>query len=341
MHDKQLLEYYSKEHFKLHFELNHYVHYQEYDGRWLRAKWQDIVAKPNGIKRIQYNTSNFKRYIIVDIDNENIFGFEKLDIPNPNFIVKNNDKNGGHLFWVLDRVCTSKYYIKLWRDIQKYFTKVLDGDAKNVGSIGKNPYNSLDFEYIEIYPHYYTLKELSSFVPEEIEEKQVQEELPFFRDYKTINKKGKVVSNGRNVDLFNTSRVFAYQLIKEDIDTINFKFKLLNKIKEENNNFSCPLKNKEVLDIYKSIVKYCLKNWGSIKQNRKEKKVKIEENMSIKEKQQLGAKYTNEVRKLKTQKTIENAIIDLKAKGIKVNITNLADYTKIHRNTIRNFKNLF
>lgn len=339
MHDKQLLEYYSQEHFKLHFELNHYVHHQIFNGQWLKAKWQDIVTNPKGITRIQYNTSNFKRYIIVDIDNENIFGFEKLDIPKPNFIVKNKDKVGGHLFWVLDKVCTNEYYIKLWRDIQKYFSTVLDGDPHNVGSIGKNPYNSLDFEYIEIYPYYHTIKDLHGFVVPE--EKQVQNELPFFKDYKTINNKEKVVSSGRNVDLFNTSRVFAYQLIKEDIDTINFKFKLLNKIKEENNNFSCPLTNKEALDVYKSIVKYCLKNWNAIKHNKKEKKVKIEENMSEKEKLQLGAYYTHNARKNKTQLEIEKALIEMREKGIKINVSSLAKYTKKTRITINNYKFLF
>ena len=338
MHE-QLLEYYSREHFKLHFELNHYVHHQVFNGQWLKAKWQDIVTNPKGITRIQYNTSNFKRYIIVDVDHENIFGFKKLDIPNPNFIVKNRSKQGGHLFWVLDKVATNEYYIKLWRDIQKYFSAVLDGDPHNVGSIGKNPYNSLDFEYIEIYPFYYTIKDLHGFVVPE--EKQEQKELPYFSDYKTINNKQKVVSNGRNVDLFNTSRVFAYQLIKEDIDAINFKFTLLNKMKEENKKFSDPLGNKEVIDTYKSIVKYCLKNWNVIKQNKKEKKVKIEENMSIKEKLQLGANYTNEVRKLKTQKEIEKAIVEMREKGIKINISSVAKYTKKTRITINNYKFLF
>ena len=339
MHE-QLLEYYQKEHFKLHFELNHFVHHQVFNGQWLRDKWQNIVTNPKGIIRIQYNTSNFKRYIIIDVDHENIFGFEKLDIPKPNFIVKNKNKVGGHLFWVLDKVCTNEYYIKLWRDIQKYFSAVLDGDPHNVGSIGKNPYNDLDFEYIEIYPYYHNIKDLHSFVVPA--EKKEQDELPFFKDYKSVNKHEKIVSSGRNVDLFNTCRKFAYQLIKENTDPINFKFTLLNKMREENKNFSDPLKDKEVIDTYKSIVKYCLKNWNVIKQNNKQvKKMELDINMSLQEKQILGAKYTHEVRKLKTQKTIENAIIDLKEKGIKVNITNLANHTKIHRNTIKNFKSLF
>ena len=57
MNDTQeLLEYYNKEHFKLHFELNHYVHHQIFNGQWLKAKWQDIVTNSRGITRIQYNT---------------------------------------------------------------------------------------------------------------------------------------------------------------------------------------------------------------------------------------------------------------------------------------------
>lgn len=343
--EKELLEYYSKEHFRLHFELNHFVHHQVFNGQWLKAKWQDIVTNPKGIVRIQYNTSNFKRYIIADIDNQDLFKFEDTNIPKPNFIVKNKHKQGGHLFWVLDRVCTSQYYIELWKNVQEYFTNVCGGDKKNIGSIGKNPYNSLDFEYVEIYPYYYTIKELSSFVPEEKKqvqkEKQVQEELPYFEDYKSVNKKGKVVSSGRNVDLFNTSRKFAYQLIKEDISTIDFKFRLLNKIKEENNNFSNPLERKEVINIYKSIVKYCLEKWSAIKQNKKEKKVKIEENMSNKEKLQLGAYYTHNARKNKTQLEIEKALIEMREKGIKINVNSVAKYTKKTRITINNYKSLF
>ncbi len=340
MNEKELLEYYEKEHFKLHFQLNHYVHHQIFNGQWLRAKWQNIVTNPKGITRIQYNTSNFKRYIIVDVDHENIFGFEKLDIPNPNFVVKNKHKEGGHLFWVLDKVCTNEYYIKLWRDIQKYFSAVLDGDQKNVGSIGKNPYNSLDFEYIEIYPYYHDIKNLHSFVVPE--EKEVQGELPFFKDYKSINQKGQIVSTGRNVDLFNTCRKFAYQLIKESTDPINFKFTLLNKMREENKNFSDPLKDKEVIDTYKSIVKYCLKNWNIIKQNNKQvKKMELDINMSTKEKQALGAKYIHNMRKNKTQLEIEKALIEMREKDIKINVSSVAKYTKKTRVTINNYKFLF
>lgn len=340
MNEKELLEYYEKEHFKLHYELNHYVHYQEYDGRWLRAKWQDIVTNPRGIKRIQYNTSNFKRYIIVDVDHENLFKFEDTNIPKPNFVVKNKNKEGGHLFWVLDRVCTSEYYIKLWRDIQKYFSTVLDGDLKNVGSIGKNPYNDLDFEYIEIYPYYYTIKNLHSFVIPA--EKKEQDELPFFKDYKSVNKHEKIVSTGRNVDLFNTSRVFAYQLIKENTDPINFKFTLLNKMKEENKKFSDPLHTKEVIDTYKSIVKYCLKNWNVIKQNNKQvKKMELDKNMSLKEKQQAAANYASNIKANKTILEIKKALIEMREKGLKINVNSVAKYTGKDRKTISKYTHLF
>jgi hypothetical protein len=339
---KELLEYYNKEHFQFHFDLDNYVHLQDFNNRWYRVKWRDIVSNGKGIKRIQWNTKNFKKYIIVDIDNDNLFNFEKLDIPKPNFIVKNKNKQGGHLFWVIDRSVTHSYYQNVWLSIHKHFTNVCGGDKGNVGYIGKNPYNSLDFEYIEIYPYYYTLKELSSFVPIEEKEQKCDLQLPFFEDYKSVNKHGKVVSDSRNCDIFNEARKYAYGLIKDNIEDMQFRFKLLQKIKDINNQFTTKLEDKELKGIYKSILTYCTKHKNLIKNKSKFKnKMDIDMTLPIKEKQKLSAKYTNEVRKLKTQKTIEKAIIDLKAQGIKINIKNLADHTKIHRNTIKNFKNLF
>jgi hypothetical protein len=73
----------------------------------------------------------------------------------------------------------------------------------------------------------------------------------------------------------------------------------------------------------------------------KEKKVKIEENMSIKEKLQLGQKYTSKVRVNKTQLEIEKALIEMKEKDIKINVSSVAKYTKKTRITINNYKFLF
>ena len=330
MHDTQeLLEYYNKEHFQFHFDLDNYVHLQDFNNQWYRVKWRDIVSNGKGIKRIQWNTKNFKKYIIVDIDNDNLFNFEKLDIPNPNFIVKNRSKKGGHLFWVLDRFVTNSYYKNVWLSIHKHFTNVCGGDKDNVGYIGKNPYNSLDFEYIEIYPYYYTLKELSSFVPIEKEEQKVDLQLPFFEDYKSVGVNGKVVSNSRNCDIFNEARKYAYSLIKDNVEDVQFRFKLLQKIKDINEQFITKLEDKELKGIYKSILTYCTKHKNLIKNKSKFKnKMDIDMTLPIKEKQKLGQKYTSKVRVNKTQLEIEKALIEMKEKDIKINVSSVAKYTK-------------
>ena len=64
------------EHFQLHFEPQHRVLYQEPTGAWLTASWKDIATSPS-IKRIQYNTEQLQNYIIVDIDNSDIYKYRE------------------------------------------------------------------------------------------------------------------------------------------------------------------------------------------------------------------------------------------------------------------------
>ena len=96
------------EHFQLHFEPDHRILYQEpVTGAWLRKEWQYITSSRT--KRIQYNTSKLQNYIIIDIDNSDIYKYREANLPEPNFIVKNKHKAGAHLFYVLDRtVATTK-----------------------------------------------------------------------------------------------------------------------------------------------------------------------------------------------------------------------------------------
>jgi hypothetical protein len=101
-------------HFELHFQPNYYVHYQEYNGLWKKEKWETI-SQCKSIKRIQYNTQKFKKYIIIDIDNETE---NKTDLPKPNFVIKNKFGAGKHLFYILDRTIKNEYYSKLWKEDQ-------------------------------------------------------------------------------------------------------------------------------------------------------------------------------------------------------------------------------
>ena len=160
----KLVEYYQTPHFKLHFKPEYYIHHQAYNGIWRKDKWENIVKYPCGIKRIQYNTQKIRKYIIVDIDNDTLFNYENLNIPKPNFIVKNKNDVGGHLFWVLDYAVSHQYYLSIWNLIQKEFTDILNGDKKNIGFIGKNLHDTLNFEYIEVNPYSYNINDLYKYI---------------------------------------------------------------------------------------------------------------------------------------------------------------------------------
>jgi hypothetical protein len=69
--------------------------------------------------------------------------------------------------------------------------------------------------------------------------------------------------------------------------------------------------------------------------------MELDNNMSLKEKQKISAKYTHNTRKNKTQLEIEKALIEMKEKDIKINVSSVAKYTKKTRVTINNYKFLF
>lgn len=339
----QLQQLNHNEHYKFHFKETSWILYEcKITKKWGRTTFLDLHRFKNNVSRIQYNTTKYINYLIIDIDTDQLELYKNKELPTPNFILKNRFKRGGHLFYVLDRTISHEYYKSLWSDTFKYFSNQLQGDENYTGYIAKNYLNEADFEYIELEHKAYNINDLYKHV------KHNKIYTTLFKEEQKTNKKAKLKINnnyadlGRNCALFENARLYAYSLVKENLEEKSFKMSLLIHLKELNNNYKDKLNDTEVRKIWRSIVKYCLKHRDKIKTSfKKVNKMELDDNMSLKEKQKLSAKYTNEVRKLKTQQTIENAIIDLKAKGIKVNITNLADHTKIHRNTIKNFKDLF
>jgi len=125
------------QHFELHFQAEYIIHYQDSSEKWKKTTFEELSIKRD-IKRIQYNTRKYQNYIILDIDNDDIYAYKKANLPNPNFIVKNRYKQGAHLFYVLDRTVASEYYKEKWSHIQKSFSVLAKADEKNRGFIAKN-----------------------------------------------------------------------------------------------------------------------------------------------------------------------------------------------------------
>lgn len=337
-------------HYELHFKENYYINYQEPNGEWYKTEYKNIRGR---IPRIEYNTTKYKNYIIIDIDKiGNLYNFESLNIPKPNFIVKNRNKDTGHLFYVLNRTITqNEYFLSLWKTTQKYFNIFLGGDPLFGGYKGKNLNNNVDFEFIEIYEKPYNIKDLFLYVkdlPQQDKTLQILDIKPHFKINKDFlqekNVQTEKIKNGfRGSHLFNKLRKFSYIQILKSVnnnDFINIVSNFGHSI--NNNDFVEPLPQNEVNLTIKSIINYCLNNKTKIKnrKKKKEKKMNLDENINLKEKQQLGQQYMCKVRTTKTELKIQISIIEMKKQNLKINISTVSEYTKITRKTIRKYKDL-
>lgn len=331
----------TNQHFELHFQASSYVHYHAKEDIWAKATHEDLSLY-RGSKRIQYNTEKYKKYIIVDIDDEKLFLFENTKLPKPNFILKNRDKIGGHLFYVLDRTITHEYYTKLWREVQKYFNLTQGGDPKNVGFIGKNVNNSKDFEYIEVEPCAYNINFLHDFIQNDT--KNVVQNKKLFSDLRISKpkiQKQLINTTSRNVDLFNDIRTFAYKMIKKSHNDEDFCSIVALQATKMNLQYIYPMKSIEVNGIVKSISKWCIKNKSKIKNYKKVGVMNLDANIDQKSKEKMGAAYSAKAKKSKTELKIQVACIEMKSKNIKVNVSNVAKYTNLSRPTITKYKKLF
>ena len=332
----------SSQHFELHFKPSYFVHYEETNGSWRRDKWEEL-STCRSVKRIQYNTKKFKNYIIIDIDNEDIYNFNTVGLPAPNFILHNRHKRGGHLFYVLNRTVSHSYYQKIWGQVQKHFSLKSGGDPLNRGFIGKNINNDLDFkmEIIEKTP--YNLLELFEYIKydvfEDISTPTTKIKISTKKTQLNLFEKNDTTLN-RNVNIFNELRLFSYQMIKKSVNDRDFIEIVSNKAFELNNQYETPLNDKEVSNIVQSVSNYCLKNKSSIKNTKKRNIMKLNEDLDIKSKQKLGQQHTSNIRKSKTEMKIKIGIMEMKKQDLKINISTISQYTKLTRKTIRKYKDI-
>ena len=341
-----------KPHFELHFQPEMWVLYEESNGSWYRTQWKEI-ATCGAIKRIHYNSEKWKHYIIIDIDNENLYKYQEQGLPEPNFILKNKEKKGGHLFYVLDKSIYYKntYYLEKWKVLQKAYTTVAGGDPLNKGYVGKF-INSLHFEYIELNTYAYNIDYLYSKINHTPKNNQAYSPkkhnpyiIPTKKEKKPIKafKHSTLVEVGeRNNTLFDKTRKYAYiQVLKMDKNT--FRQNVFDYALQLNNKFLEPQQKSEVKATARSIIKYCLKNKIKIEEYSKEKHINrgimdLPQEQVLRKKQQLAAEYTAKQKNNKTLFKLQKAILNMQEQGLKINVSSLAKFTKISRPTINKYK---
>lgn len=316
------------QHFQLHFEPEHTVHYQEPCGIWCKAKWQEIYHAPS-IKRLQYNTEKYKNYIIVDVDDADIYAY-KGKLPEPNIIVHNKNKSGGHLFWVLNRTVSSPYYTEKWKTIFKSFTEIAKGDTKAKGFIAKNINNNIDFNIEFIEPTAYDINALSSYA--------IQSTPKTIKSVSRANIERKteqlIITEGRNCKIFDDLRLYAYGRIRASVNDNDFRTIVSSYAERLNECYHYPLESRELSDIIKSVTEWCIENKSKIKNYKKRGKMKLDDELSLKEKQKLSANYSSKLKATKNEMKIQVAIIEMKKQQMKINVSSVAKYTNLSRPTL-------
>ena len=345
-----------KTHFQLHFQPEQYVLYEEKNGQYYRKKWQE-VSQYRDIKRVHYNTNRWKNYLIIDIDNDNLYKWREEGLPEPNFILKNKEKKGGHLFYVLDRgvYYKNEFYLEKWKTLQKAYTQVAGGDPLNKGYVGKF-INSNHFEYEEINPYAYDINELHRYINHEPTNNQSYiKKSP--KAYKYADKKKKKPSEAlksldlvqigeRNDTLFNKTRKFAYIQVLQ-LSATEFRRAVVEYIERANDRLLVRLEHIEIMRTAESIINYCIINKESIQNYKAEDTINRgimnleNQEMTLKEKQRLSATYTSKLKATRTELSISIALVEMKSQGLKINVSTVAKYTKISRPTATKYKHLW
>lgn len=212
----------------------------------------DIAIKK---RYIQPNKPTDLKWLVYDVDRPTAhFDWDDLHCPAPNFTVMNNDNGHAHLFYGLEipvymQMGANQNPIRYVSSIDVSLTQKLDADPNYSKLITKNPLN--DFWNTNIWRNEsYTLDELADWLDlTQYTDKRVR--LPD-------------VSLGRNCNLFDQTRFFAYREIRKPVE--NYLFDEMYGIDDFimrcqryailHNNFDVPLDKKECETIGKSVGKW-------------------------------------------------------------------------------------
>jgi len=294
-------------------------------------------------KRLRYNRADILlQYIIIDCDNNDYQTIMKdPSLPIPNYIIANKGSVGGHLFFILDRPILKgkafNYFKNRFFRLFDLLTKLYNGDVQNKGYIGKNYLNHKDFTHNVLSHHLWSLVALEKhFESHSITTKRVIEEAA-----RTITSVSKEDEGGRNNGLFNALRKYAYKEIRLSTSDRYFIENVTLSADKLNSGYEKPLEAREVKDVVKSVVKYCLKRKRSLRAYKVQRgKMKLDKSIELKEKQKLGAEYTAKVKASKSELKLKVAILEMKSKGIKISVSSLSKYTSLSRPTVTKYKHL-
>ncbi len=187
-------------------------------------------------------------YLIFDIDRpKGALAWEDGNVATPNIAVINQKNQHAHLIYFL-AAGISKFpgsslkALRYLAAVEAAYTKRLGADFGYAGLIAKNPLNPF-WKTWNIHNNKYDLSELADYV-----------DLPKAGQVENIR-----TGIGRNCDLFENGRKWAYKAVRDfrdDKSYQNFLSAVYNQLLGFNNNFLSPLPSNEVFSTAKSISKW-------------------------------------------------------------------------------------
>ena len=204
---------------------------------------------------LQINPPTQQHYLVFDVDRQGAaFAWEDCNVAPPNYAAINPENGHAHLVYKLaEPVATSEHGrlapLRYLAAIERGYRIELGADAGYSGLVTRNPYKT---RTLCIHKHEYDLFELSDWLKRDLGEYAEQETV--------------IAGLGRNVTLFDTTRVWAYKAIRfYRVPERSRLFDVWRKEVEDyalgiNAQFPTPLVYSEVKATAKSIAKYCWKH---------------------------------------------------------------------------------
>lgn len=285
------------------------------------------------------------QYLVVDQDHEDINRWHYEGLKEPHIVVKNRDNDKAHLFWRIDGfVChdgnTPPKLLSLWNDCKAGLNYTLDGDPHFSDGFTKNPLSG-DFTIQTRHdPSPYRLGDFVSDLafPDRKTRHQARNMGNRFADLSQI-------TEGRNNSLFNAMRFYAYnnkwRFVGQGRQAFHDEIAFMSL--QSNSLFLNPLPKQEVLQtIVKSIVKWVWDKhpdkWLVCPDNKNRGVCHtlglIQPNMSLNQRQSVGADYTNDLRRQQCMEAITRAVMQLKTSGQRVSVSEVAKMAGMTRDTI-------
>ncbi len=293
---------------------------------------------------LQVNPHNLVCVIGIDIDHDNAaFQWSDVGLPMPNVITLNQDNGKGHyLYYLAVPVAKSDAArlepLKYLSDIVWNLVELLEGDHCYTNLTTKNPFYE-GHRVMWIHDHRFLLNELALACGKVNGTGKL---LPVAK-----NNQGDGLS--RNPTLFNQLRHPCYTAVAEYKEAGNYAgwcLFVLQQAEAINRTFSVPLPYNEVKSTAKSVRNYCygdeFKPIGDGKNRGVMQLGEVGTDLSLAERQALGAEYTNSAQRVATEGKIIDAIGELTAAGKRISMRSVAALAGVSQpNLSKHYRHLF